>query len=94
MFPFVSQNEAAIILKLGNATNGHSHTPSLNFEQCGFWLWSCLENESLGNEQGDLLHKKLAISHLKALNVCLLLLFFNIRLEALLSKMNSVSVKN
>ena len=52
-----------------------------------------IENESLGNGQGDFLHRKLAISHLKALNVCLLLLFFNSRLEALLSKMISVSVK-
>lgn len=52
-----------------------------------------IENESLGNGQGDFLHMKLAISRLKALNFCLLLLFFNSSLEALLSKMNSVSVK-
>ena len=50
-------------------------------------------NGSLGNERGDLLHRKLAISHLSAFNVCLLLSFFNSRLEALLSKMNSMSVK-
>ena len=34
-------------------------------------------NGSLGNERGDLLHRKLAISHLSAFNVCLLLSFFN-----------------
>lgn len=50
-------------------------------------------NVSLGNERGDLLHEKLAISHLSAFNACLLLPFFNSRSEALLCKMNSVSVK-